>query len=39
MIISTLTIPVLYTAVIKPGDKKDIVSTKKTEQSADKIIS
>jgi multidrug efflux pump subunit AcrB len=31
MVISTLTIPVLYTAVIKPADKKDIVSTKKTE--------
>lgn len=35
MIISTLTIPVLYTAIIKPADKKDIVTTKKTEQSAD----
>jgi multidrug efflux pump subunit AcrB len=35
MIISTLTIPVLYTVTIKPKDKKDIVRTLKTEQSAD----
>jgi multidrug efflux pump subunit AcrB len=35
MIISTLTIPVLYTVTIKPADKKDIASTKKTEQRAD----
>jgi multidrug efflux pump subunit AcrB len=35
MVISTLTIPVLYAVTIKPKDKRDIVSTKKTEQSAD----
>jgi multidrug efflux pump subunit AcrB len=39
MVISTLTIPVLYTAVIKPDDKKGIISSKKTEQSAEKFIS
>jgi len=33
MIISTLTIPVLYTAAIKPEDKKDIVHSPKTEGS------
>jgi multidrug efflux pump subunit AcrB len=31
MLISTLTIPVLYIATIKPKDKKDIVLTTKTE--------
>ena len=33
MLISTLTIPVLYTAAIKPGDKKDIMQSPKTELS------
>jgi multidrug efflux pump subunit AcrB len=33
MFISTLTIPVLYTAAIKPEDKKDIIQTPKTEGS------
>ena len=31
MVISTLSIPVLYTVTIKPKDKKDIISTKKPE--------
>jgi multidrug efflux pump subunit AcrB len=35
MLISTLTIPVLYIATIKPKDKKDIVVINKTETSAD----
>jgi multidrug efflux pump subunit AcrB len=35
MVISTLTIPVLYTVTIKPKDKRDIVPTIKTEQRAD----
>ncbi len=35
MIISTLTIPVLYTVTIKPEDKKDIVPQIKTEQRED----
>jgi multidrug efflux pump subunit AcrB len=35
MVISTLTIPVLYTITIKPQDKKDIIRTQKTEKSAD----
>ena len=35
MVISTLTIPVLYTATINPDDKKNIVITNKTVQSAD----
>ena len=30
MVISTLTIPVLYTAAIKPKDKKDIINSLKT---------
>jgi multidrug efflux pump subunit AcrB len=33
MIISTLTIPVLYTVTIKPEDKKDIAPIIKTDQS------
>jgi len=33
MLISTLTIPVLYTATIKPGDKKDIIKSPKKELS------
>jgi multidrug efflux pump subunit AcrB len=33
MVISTLSIPVLYTATIKPKDKRDIVSINKPEQS------
>lgn len=33
MLISTLTIPVLYTAAIKPHDKKDIVHPSKAEGS------
>jgi len=33
MLISTLTIPVLYTAAIKPEDKKDIIHPPKTEGS------
>ena len=35
MIISTLTIPVLYTVTIKPNDKRNIVSTLNQEKSAD----
>ena len=31
MVISTLTIPVLYTAAIKPKDKKDIIHSTKSE--------
>jgi multidrug efflux pump subunit AcrB len=33
MVISTLSIPVLYSAAIKPGDKKGIIQTIKTEGS------
>jgi multidrug efflux pump subunit AcrB len=34
MLISTITIPVLYTATIKPGDKRDLMEIKISEQSA-----
>jgi len=34
MVISTLSIPVLYTATIKPNDKKDLNVTPNSEQSA-----
>jgi multidrug efflux pump subunit AcrB len=34
MVISTITIPVLYTATIKPGDKRDLMEIKISEQSA-----
>jgi multidrug efflux pump subunit AcrB len=34
MLISTITVPVLYTATIKPGDKRDLVEIKISEQSA-----
>jgi multidrug efflux pump subunit AcrB len=34
MVISTITIPVLYTATIKPGDKRDLIEIKISEQSA-----
>jgi predicted RND superfamily exporter protein len=34
MVISTISIPVLYTVVIKPKDKENIFVTKKSEQSA-----
>jgi len=33
MIISTLSIPVLYTVTIKPADKKDVFSNIKSTQS------
>ncbi|RPH74357.1 efflux RND transporter permease subunit, partial [bacterium] len=33
MVISTLTIPVLYTAVIKPRDKKNIMKSSNTQRS------